>query len=403
MVTAGPMRDNSGVDPGDRSDGPEAAYKRRAGPAGTERMTTLALETMTIDGAVRARPAPVPVVEPGAAPAGHPRVPPDRVGVVLINLGTPDGTGYLAMRRYLGEFLSDRRVIDWPAWLWQPILQTVVLARRPFTSGAAYASIWDKARDESPLKTITRAQAEKLAERLTGDGRVVVDWAMRYGSPSIETVLGRLAAQGCRRVVLMALYPQYSATTSATAYDKAFDVLRSMRWQPAVRTMPPYHDHPAYIRLLADSVRAHLATCGFEPERLLVSYHGVPRRYLLEGDPYHCHCVKTSRLLRQELGWAEDRVQTVFQSRFGPEEWLKPYLDETLERLPREGVGKIAVISPSFVADCLETLEEIAERGRESFLHAGGTDFTYVACLNDADAHVDLIERLALRELQGWV
>jgi protoporphyrin/coproporphyrin ferrochelatase len=348
--------------------------------------------------------APDRAERPRHAPGEHPAIGPERIGVVLLNLGTPDGTDYWSMRRYLSEFLSDRRVIDYSPLFWQPLLQTVILARRPFKSGAAYASIWNKARDESPLKTVSRAQAEKLAARLEArDPRLMVDWAMRYGNPSTKEVLERLVARGCRKLVLMALYPQYAAPTTATAYDKAFDALKTMKWQPAVRTMGPYHDDPRYVALLADSIREHLAGLDFEPETVIFSYHGVPKRFLLEGDPYHCFCQKTTRLVREALGWPEDRVMVCFQSRFGPEEWLKPYLDETLEALPRHGTKRISIISPAFATDCLETLEEIAERGRDSFLEAGGERFSYIPCLNDGDGHLDLLEALAMRELQGWL
>ncbi|MCB2055758.1 MAG: ferrochelatase [Geminicoccaceae bacterium] len=336
-------------------------------------------------------------------PSGHPAVPRPKIGVLLLNLGTPDGTDYRSMRRYLSEFLSDRRVIDYSPWLWQPLLQLVILTRRPKKSGEAYRAIWNEERDESPLRTVTRSQAEKLAAVLEADGPdLVVDWAMRYGNPSTDLVLRRLADAGCDRIVAMALYPQYAAPTTATAYDKVFESLMKMRRQPALRTMGPYHDHPTYIRLLAESVRTHLAGLGDEPQKLVVSYHGLPERYLMEGDPYHCMCQKTSRLLCEELGWPGARLLTVFQSRFGREEWLKPYLDETLEALPREGVKRIAVISPAFVADCVETLEEIDQQGREQFMAAGGTSFSYVPCLNDGEAHVAFLADLARRELAGW-
>lgn len=364
-------------------------------------VTRLVRQAVEIEAAGQGSAQAVPVA--GPLPAAHPPVPDERIGVVLLSLGTPDGTDYASMRRYLAEFLSDRRVIDYPRWLWQPLLQAVILARRPFSSGRAYASIWNTELDESPLRTVSRAQATKLAERLARhDPRITVDWAMRYGQPAVKEVLDRLVAQGCRRLVLMALYPHYAAATTATAYDKAFEALQAMRWQPAIRTLAPYYDHPTYIGLLADSVRAHLRTCGFAPEKLVLSYHGLPERYLHLGDPYHCHCHKTTRLVRDALGWPAERVMTCFQSRFGPEEWLKPYLDQTLETLPKEGVTRLAVMAPSFVTDCLETLEEIDERGRETFLHAGGTDFTYIPCLNDSAGHIELIEELALRELEGW-
>ncbi len=340
----------------------------------------------------------------GPLPADHPPLPPARIGVLLLNLGTPDATDYWSMRRYLSEFLSDPRVIDYPAWLWQPLLQLVILSKRPFSKGKEYEAIWNKELNESPLKTVTRSQAGKLAARLAGKRpEILVDWAMRYGNPAIEPAIRRLVEQGCRRLLLMALYPQYAAPTTATAYDKAFDALKRLKWQPAIRTLPPYHDHPTYIRLLAESIRRHLAGLDFAPDLLLMSYHGVPKRFLLEGDPYHCHCQKTSRLVREALGWPQEKVMVVFQSRFGSEEWLKPYLDETLAALPARGVKKIAVISPAFVTDCLETLEEIAEAGKETFLEAGGERFTYIPCLNDSDAHIDFLAELATAELQGWI
>lgn len=340
----------------------------------------------------------------GPLPAGHPAVLPEKTGVVLLNLGTPDATDYWSMRRYLSEFLSDQRVIDYPAWLWQPLLQLVILSRRPKSKGKDYETIWNRALNESPLKTVTRSQAEKLAARLAERSPdLVVDWAMRYGNPSIKSVLDRLVAAGCRRLLLMALYPQYAAPTTATAYDKAFDALKAMRWQPAVRTLPSYHDHPRYVALLAESIREHLAGLDWQPDRVIFSYHGMPRRLLLAGDPYHCHCQKTTRLVQEALGWGPERLMVCFQSRFGREEWLQPYLDETLERLPKEGVKRVAVISPAFVADCLETLEEIDVAGRESFLHAGGERFTYIPCLNDQDEHIAFLAELALAELGGWV
>ncbi len=340
----------------------------------------------------------------GPLPADHPKVMARKVGVVLLNLGTPDGTDYWSMRRYLGEFLSDKRVIDYPAWLWQPLLQLIILKKRPFTSGAAYRSIWNEELDESPLRTVTRSQAEKLARRLQArHPEIVVDWAMRYGNPSIQSVLERLAEQGCNRIAFMALYPQYAAPTTATAYDKAFEALMKMRWQPAIRTMAPYHDEPGYIDLLAASIERHLATLDWEPEKLVMSYHGVPKRFLMSGDPYHCMCHKTTRLVRERLGWPKERVMVCFQSRFGPEEWLQPYLDETLEHLPKEGVKRIAVISPAFATDCVETLEEINQEGREAFMEAGGEQFTYIPCLNDDDAHMDFLASLAERETCGWV
>lgn len=357
-------------------------------------------------------PKPTPADSPSDArrtasrevrlPADHPPVAAGRVGVLLVNLGTPEGTSYWPMRRYLSEFLSDRRVIDWPRWLWQPILQGIVLSVRPRKSGALYASIWNAERNESPLRTFTRSQAEKLAAGL-GEDAVVVDWAMRYGQPSVASRLDALKRNGCERILVFPLYPQYSASTTATVNDVAFDALKAMRWQPALRTVPPYHDEPVYIDALAESVTAHLAGLDFEPEVLLASYHGLPISYFKKGDPYHCHCQKTSRLLRERLGWTEERLLTTFQSRFGPEEWLQPYTDKTVERLAREGVKRIAVINPGFVSDCLETLEEIAVQNREIFLHHGGDTFSHIPCLNDSPEGMRVIASVVLRELQGWI
>jgi protoporphyrin/coproporphyrin ferrochelatase len=335
-------------------------------------------------------------------PTGHPAVKRGRIGVLLVNLGTPEGTTYWPMRRYLSEFLSDRRVIEWPRWIWQPILQGIVLSVRPKKSGALYASIWNDERNESPLRTFTRSQAEKLAAGLAGQDKIVVDWAMRYGVPSVGDRLQGLQEQGCERILVYPLYPQYSAPTTATVNDVAFDALKAMRWQPALRTVPPYHDDPVYIEALAESMEMHLAGLAFEPEVVIASYHGLPVSYFRKGDPYHCHCQKTSRLLRERLGWPEERLLTTFQSRFGPEEWLQPYTDKTIERLAGEGVKRIAVINPGFVSDCLETLEEIAVQNREIFLHHGGENFSHVPCLNDSPSGMRVIAHVVSRELEGW-
>ncbi len=326
-----------------------------------------------------------------------------KVGVLLVNLGTPDGTDYWPMRRYLSEFLSDKRVIEWPRAVWYPILQGIVLSTRPKKSGAAYAQIWNKERNESPLRTFTRSQAEKLASALADQPAVMVDWAMRYGKPSIESVLGRMVAEGCDRIVMFPLYPQYSATTTATVNDKFFEALMKMRAMPATRTVPSYHDEPVYIEALARSIEKHLASLDFDPEVVIASYHGIPQSYFRRGDPYHCHCMKTSRLLRERLGWDEKKLMTCFQSRFGPEEWLQPYTDKTVERLAREGVKSIAVFNPGFVSDCLETLEEIAGEAGEIFHEHGGENFTHIPCLNDSDEGMAVIEDMVRRELSGWV
>jgi ferrochelatase len=339
------------------------------------------------------------------APADHPAVAPAKVGVLLANLGTPDGTDYWSMRRYLAEFLSDRRVIDYAPWIWQPILQLIVLTRRPFSSGRAYRGIWNEAEDESPLLTTTRSQAVKLRQRLEAKHgpRVVVDFCMRYGNPSTDAAIRRLQAQGCERILFLPLYPQYAGATTATANDHAFRTLMAMKWQPAFRTAPAYYDHPAYIAALAGSVERAFAGLGRRPDVLVTSYHGLPKRYLAEGDPYHCHCVKTTRLLREKLGFARDEVAVTFQSRFGPEEWLQPYTVEEVARLARAGKTRIAIMAPAFSSDCVETLEEINAEIRESFLHAGGEEFTYIPCLNDDDAHIAMIAALVEREAAGWL
>ena len=337
-------------------------------------------------------------------PADHPRVPVARTGLLLINLGTPDGTDYWSMRRYLSEFLSDRRVIDLnPVW-WQLLLQTVILSRRPFSSGRAYRSIWNTEHDESPLRTITRAQSDKIAARL-GDRypSLAIDWGMRYGNPPIAERLEWLRAQGCSRILLFALYPQYAGSTTATAYDKAFDALKQMKWQPAIRTVPPYHDDPLYIEALAQAIERHVERAPAPPEVVVTSFHGLPKRYLMEGDPYHCQCQKTNRLLRERLGWDAERLPITFQSRFGSEEWLQPYTDEYVRGLAAKGVKRMAIIAPGFAADCVETLEELCEQVREEFVHNGGEQFDYIPCLNDDDDGLDVIEAVALRELQGWV
>lgn len=329
-----------------------------------------------------------------------PGAPGRAVGVLLVNLGTPDGTDRRSMRRYLEEFLTDRRVIETSRLKWYPILYGIILNVRPQKKGRDYDTIWNRERDESPLRTYTRSQAEKLGARLEG---VVVDWAMRYGNPSIASRLDALQAAGCERILLYPLYPQYAAATTATVNDKAFAHLITKRWQPALRTVPPYHDDPVYIDALARSVESHLATLSFEPEVVLASFHGIPQSYFRKGDPYYCHCQKTGRLLRERLGWSEDRLRITFQSRFGPEEWLQPYTDKTVEALARSGVKSIAVMTPGFVADCLETIEEIGVENSDIFRENGGVNFARIPCLNDGDDGMAVIEHVVRRELQGWV
>jgi ferrochelatase len=295
-------------------------------------------------------------------------------------------------------------VIEVNRVLWWAILNLVILSFRPGIAGKAYRAIWDAETDESPLRRHTREQAQGLGIRLRAGGYDLdVDWAMRYGNPSIAEKLEAMRARGCRRILLFALYPQYSATTTATAYDKAFAALAKMRWQPAVRTVPAYPDEPAYIRALAGSVRDHLAKLDWEPEVLLASFHGLPKRYFDAGDPYYCHCALTTRLLCEELGWPQGKVRLAFQSRFGREEWLKPYMQEVVESLPGQGSKRIAVISPGFVSDCVETLEEVAIGLRESFSEAGGESFTYIPCLNAGEDGLGVFEALVLRELGGWL
>jgi ferrochelatase len=338
-------------------------------------------------------------------PPDHPRLPSPRIGVLLLNLGTPDSPGYWDMRRYLKEFLSDRRVIETNPLVWKFVLNVIILSRRPFTSGEAYEQIWDHARNESPLRTITRDQAKLLGERLGAlyGERVLVDWAMRYGQPTTAAKIEALQQQGCDRILLFPLYPQYSATTTATACDEAFRALMTLRWQPSVRTVPPYHDHPAYIDALAQSIKAHLAGLDWQPEVVVTSYHGLPRSYLLRGDPYHCQCQKTTRLLRERLGWPERRLQVAFQSLFGKEEWLRPYTVEHVAELARAGVRDLAVMAPGFSADCVETLEEIQGQIREAFEAAGGQRFAYIPCLNATEPQIDLLAQVIERELRGWI
>ncbi|MEO0359780.1 MAG: ferrochelatase [Pseudomonadota bacterium] len=339
------------------------------------------------------------------APADHPPVPERKTGVLIVNLGTPNGTDYKNMRRYLSEFLSDTRIIEAPKWLWQPILQLVILSTRPQKSGEAYASIWNKEKDESPLRTITRDQTDKVRARieaLYGD-RVIVDYCMRYGDPSTGSKIQELSDMGCDRIVFFPLYPQYSATTTATANDQAYRHLMKMRWQPAFRTVAPYCDHPLYIKALAASVERAYAAMDSRPDALVTSYHGLPKEYLEKGDPYHCTCCKTTRLLREHLGWEAEHFVTTFQSRFGPKEWLQPYTVEKVAELAKAGKKHIAVMAPGFSADCVETLEEINEEIKEAFEEAGGERFDYIPCLNDDDEHIDMMEAILKVELSGWV
>ncbi|KWV54037.1 ferrochelatase [Bradyrhizobium macuxiense] len=328
---------------------------------------------------------------------------PERVGVLLVNLGTPDTADAAGVRVYLREFLSDPRVIEDQGLRWKLILNGIILRVRPRSKARDYLKIWNVEKNESPLKTITRSQAEKLAAAIADHDHVVVDWAMRYGNPSIQSCIEALAARGCSRLLVVPLYPQYSAATSATVCDEVFRVLAGMRAQPILRVTPPYYDHPDYIEALAQSIDAHLASLPFQPEIILASFHGMPKEYVEKGDPYQAQCIATTDALRKRLGLDASKLILTFQSRFGNAEWLQPYTDKTVEKLAKDGVRRIAVVTPGFSADCLETLEEIAQENAEIFRHNGGEQFAAIPCLNDSDGGMTVIRRLVLRELQGWI
>jgi len=328
-------------------------------------------------------------------PPDHPDIPAPRIGVLLVNLGTPNAPEPGAVKLYLREFLSDPRVVEIPQLVWQPILRGIILNTRPKKSAHAYKQVWME--EGSPLAVYTRRQAEALRDAFGAE--VIVDHAMRYGQPAIAARLDALQAQGCTRILVAPLYPQYCAATTATAVDEVFRHLRQKRWLPAVRTLPPYHDEPVYVGALADSLRASLAALDFAPEAVLASFHGMPQRTLELGDPYHCHCRKTARLLSEAMG---RELEVAFQSRFGRAKWLEPATDTVLKELPGRGVRKLAIFAPGFASDCLETLEELAIRGRETFLAAGGTHFAYLPCLNDSDAGMTMLRALLARELEGW-
>ena len=328
-------------------------------------------------------------------PADHPVIPAPVVGVLLINLGTPDAPDAASVRRYLAEFLSDRRVVEIPAIAWKPILHGIILRTRPKKSAHAYAQVWSE--EGSPLAAITRRQARALQQRL-GD-TVIVDFAMRYGNPGIASALDALVAKGCTRILAAALYPQYSAATTASANDAIFAAIAARRWQPTVRTLAPYHDDPLYIDALVHDLDRQICALDFVPDRLLLSFHGMPLRTLQLGDPYHCHCHKTARLVGERLSIS---TEISFQSRFGRAKWLEPATDTVLAGLPARGVKKLAIAAPGFSADCLETIEELGIRGREDFIAAGGTHFARLECLNDAPAGMDMLDAIVRRELAGW-
>mgnify|MGYP002777321092 FL=1 len=334
-----------------------------------------------------------------ALPLDHPVLPQRRLGVLLVNLGTPAAPTTPAVRRYLAEFLSDRRVVDYPRALWLPLLHGVILNIRPARSAEAYAKIWTEA--GSPLRVYAERAAAALKEKL--GSRAIVDFAMRYGAPSIAERVKALQEQGCDRIVILPLYPQHSRSTTASVGDAVFDALKPLVWQPAVRMAAAYHDHPAYIDALAKSAHESLGKLSWTPERILLSFHGTPKRHLTEGDPYHCHCLKTARLLRAAMGWSEAFAPVTFQSRFGREEWLGPATDDMIAGAARDGVKRLAVMTPGFLADCLETLEEIAIGGAETFHANGGGDFAALPCLNDSPYMTTLLDALVAREAAGWI
>jgi protoporphyrin/coproporphyrin ferrochelatase len=326
-----------------------------------------------------------------------------RVGVLLVNLGTPDTADTRGVRVYLREFLSDPRVVENQGLLWKLTLNGIILRVRPARKARDYRKIWNTEKNESPLKTITRAQAEKLARSIADHDHLEVDWAMRYGNPSIRAGIDALIGRGCDRLLVVPLYPQYSAATSATVCDEVFRVLGEMRAQPTLRVSPPYYDDPDYIEALAVSINAHLASLPFQPELIVASFHGMPQNYVDKGDPYEAQCIATVESLRKRMGLESSKLKLTFQSRFGYDEWLKPYTDKTIEQLAKDGVRRIAVVMPGFSADCLETLEEIAQENAEIFKHNGGEQFAAIPCLNDSDGGMDVIRQLVLRELQGWI
>ena len=325
------------------------------------------------------------------------------IGVLLVNLGTPDGTDFRSMRRYLKEFLSDPRVIETNPVLWWFALNLVILPIRSARKGRDYDKIWNRERNESPLKTITRGQAEKLAASFASDPRIHIDWAMRYGNPSIPSRLEALEERGCKRILIVPLYPQYAAATTASVCDKVFESLSKVRWQPMVRVAPPYFDDPDYIDAVAASLEAQLSKLSWKPDVILASFHGIPKDYVQKGDPYELQCMETTRLLRERLRLDDRKFRLTFQSRFGRAEWLGPATEKTVRALAQSGVKNIAVITPGFSADCLETLEEIAGENAEVFRHAGGENFAAIPCLNDSEGGMRSIRKLVERELAGWI
>jgi ferrochelatase len=321
----------------------------------------------------------------------HPEIKYGKTGVLLINLGTPDSTSWWDIRKYLKEFLSDRRVIEVNPLLWQTILNLFILTFRPSKTAHAYKKIWRKDTNESPLLYFTRNQAKKLNSKI-GNDKIIVDFAMRYGNPGIRYKLNLLKEKGCENIIILPLYPQYAAATTATVCDEVYRSLMSMRWQPSLQVIPHYEGEPIYIEALIKSIKKKLGSINWKPDLIISSYHGIPKKYFDKGDPYHCYCHKTTRLMKEDF--KEIEIRTTFQSRFGPQEWLTPYTDKTLEKLPGEGIKNLLVICPGFASDCVETLEEIDIQGRESFLQNGGENFDLIPCLNDSVDHINLFEKL---------
>ena len=326
----------------------------------------------------------------------HPKVNFGKTGVLLINLGTPDSTNWWDIRKYLKEFLSDRRVIEVNPFIWKIILNLFILNLRPSKTAKAYKEIWMKDINKSPLRFFTEMQSQKLGERFKNE-KLIVDFAMRYGNPSIKSKIEKMQGEGCEKLIIFPLYPQYASPTTATVCDEVFRVLMKMRWQPAIQIVPHYESEPLYIDCLVNSINKKLSEIDWEPDLIVASYHGIPKKYFEKGDPYHCYCQKTSRLISEKF--QKVKIITTFQSRFGPQEWLQPYTDKILEKLPKEGNKKILVISPGFASDCVETLEEISIQGKKSFKESGGEKFEFIPCLNDNDDHIKLLEHLVKKNL----
>lgn len=335
-------------------------------------------------------------------PSNHPVFPDkSKVAIILVNLGTPDGTDYWSMRKYLKQFLMDKRVVDLFRPIWWLILNGPILTFRPSKSGKAYKKIWDEQNHGSPLRKFTINQTNKLKDSFKDNKNLIIDYAMRYGNPSIENVLNKIVEKGCSKLLLVPLYPQYAASTTATVKDEVFKWMLKQRWQPDIRTIAPWFDDKNYIKALADTVNSNLKNKN-TLDKLIVSFHGIPQRYFKAGDPYHCHCIKTARLLKEELKWPDDKILVTFQSRFGPEPWLQPYTDKTIIELAKSGKKRIAVIAPGFISDCLETLEELNVEARELFIENGGESFQYIPCLNDNKFSIKFLNNLIKQNLQGW-